>query len=91
MAEGANRIAVVTDDPDKYPGIGPLGAGRDYPPPRRLDAVQKELREIEGVRAGLRPDLRRREAPPPQARHLPDPQKRVFINEPSARAAAIAR
>jgi indolepyruvate ferredoxin oxidoreductase len=31
--------------------------------------------------ADLRPDLRRREAPPPQARPLPRPAARVFINE----------
>ena len=37
-----------------------------------LDAVQRRLREVAGrLGAGLRPDLRRREAPPPQARRVP--------------------
>jgi indolepyruvate ferredoxin oxidoreductase len=39
-----------------------------------LDAVQRELREIAGLHGHhLRPDLRHREAPPPQARHVPRP------------------
>ena len=47
-----------------------------------LDAIQRDLRQTRGrVRADLRPDLRRREAPPSQARPLPDPARRVFINE----------
>ena len=33
------------------------------------------------LRADLRPDLRGREAPPPQARRLPDPTSASFINE----------
>src|SRR5207237_1399195 len=44
-AEGAKRLAIVTDDPDKYPG--------NYFPPlatvhhrRELDAVQRELRDV---------------------------------------------
>ena len=41
-----------------------------------LDAVQRALREVAGRHGpGLRPDLCRREAPPPQARRVPDPDR----------------
>ena len=83
-AEGVERIVVVTDEPEKYPPTSacPPAACRSGTR-RELDAVQRELREIPGVHgADLRPDLRRREAPPPQAQAaFPDPAKRVVINE----------
>jgi hypothetical protein len=47
--------------------------GVDGPPPRRARPVQRELRESRASPSCLRPDLRRREAPPPQARHVPGP------------------
>ena len=44
-------------------------------PRDELDAVQREMQEVRGrQRHPLHPDLRRREAPPPQARHLPRPR-----------------
>ena len=57
-----------------------------------LDAVQRELRETAGRHgADLRPDLRRREAPPPQARHVPRPGRSASSSTSwSARAAATA-
>ena len=58
-----------------------------------LDAIQRELREIAGTHGHhLRPDLRHREAPPPQARH--DRQIRPSASSStswSAKAAATAR
>ena len=52
---------------------------RAFPIPMRprgeLDTVQREMEKVDGrLRHPLRPDLRRREAPPPQARHLPRPR-----------------
>jgi indolepyruvate ferredoxin oxidoreductase len=75
-AEGVGRIVVVSDEPDKYP-IGTAWApGTTFHHRDELDAVQRELREIAGRhRADLRPDLRRREAAPAQARHFPDPRR----------------
>ena len=60
---------------------------------RDLHAVQRELRDIAGRHgADLRPDLRRREAPPPQARHDPGPADSApSSTRRSARAAATAR
>ena len=71
-AEGAKKVVVVTDEPDKYPVGTDFAHGVSIRHRDELDAVQRELRDIPGPhRAGLRPDLRRREAPPAQARHLP--------------------
>ncbi|MGC2198569.1 MAG: indolepyruvate ferredoxin oxidoreductase family protein [Stellaceae bacterium] len=81
-AEGVRRIAVVTDEPEKYP------AGVDFAPGvkvrRRddLDAVQRELREITGVTAIVydqtcAAEKRRRR----KRGRFPDPAKRVVIND----------
>ena len=70
-AEGAKRVVVVTDEPDKY------ASDIDWPPGLTvhhrddLIEVQKELAAIPGRHGDdLRPDLRRGKAPPPQAAHL---------------------
>ncbi|MDH3589302.1 MAG: indolepyruvate ferredoxin oxidoreductase family protein [Gammaproteobacteria bacterium] len=47
-AEGVERIALLSDDPDKFDaGDFPPGASIDHR--RELDRVQRELREIDGV------------------------------------------
>jgi indolepyruvate ferredoxin oxidoreductase len=59
-----------------------MAAGSHLPSPRRPRRRAARTARGEGrLGADLRPDLRGREAPPPQARHLPDPDKRVIINE----------
>ncbi|SOD90993.1 indolepyruvate ferredoxin oxidoreductase family protein [Caenispirillum bisanense] len=81
-AEGVQKIIVVADDPDKY-AIGTAWAGgvtirhRDD-----LDAVQKELRGVEGVTVLLydqtcAAEKRRRR----KRGKMIDPDKRVFVNE----------
>lgn len=81
-AEGVDRIALVSDDPDRYP------AGTDWPSAisihhrSELDAVQRELREIPGVTVLLydqtcAAEKRRRR----KRGAYPDPDKRVVINE----------
>jgi indolepyruvate ferredoxin oxidoreductase len=81
-AEGAKKIVVVTDEPDKYP----LGAGFAHGVTIRhrdeLDAVQKELREIPGLTVLVydqtcAAEKRRRR----KRGTFPDPAKRVFIND----------
>jgi indolepyruvate ferredoxin oxidoreductase len=81
-AEGAKKIVVVTDEPDKYP----LGAGFAHGVTIRhrddLDAVQKELREIPGLTVLVydqtcAAEKRRRR----KRGTFPDPNKRVFIND----------
>ncbi len=81
-AEGVERIAVVTDEPEKYGGHGAF-------PPRTtihhrddLDGVQRELREVKGVSVLIydqtcAAEKRRRR----KRGTFPDPDKRVIINE----------
>ena len=80
----ATRIVVVTDEPGQVSGAtGDLRRASTVHHRDELDA--RAARAARGHRrhgADLRPDLRRREAPPPQARRvIADPAKRVVINE----------
>jgi indolepyruvate ferredoxin oxidoreductase len=81
-AEGVERIAVVSDDPDHYP------AGTEWPRATtlhhrsELDAVQRELRDVPGVSVLIydqtcAAEKRRRR----KRGTYPDPDKRVIINE----------
>jgi indolepyruvate ferredoxin oxidoreductase len=47
-AEGAKKIVVVTDEPEKYRGVQGLAPGVTVRHRDELDAVQRELREVEG-------------------------------------------
>jgi indolepyruvate ferredoxin oxidoreductase len=80
-AEGATRIVVVTDEPDKYTGItlvdGVAVQHRD-----QLDAIQRQFREIKGTTVIIydqtcATEKRRRR----KRGTLVDPAKRVVINE----------
>lgn len=81
-AEGVQRIAVVTDEPDKYP------PGFDWPPgitihPRAdFDDVQRELADVRGTSVLIfdqtcAAEKRRRR----KRKTLATPDRRVFINE----------
>ena len=74
--EGVKRIAVVTDEPEKYKSVTDLATGTSIHHRRDLDQVQRGLREIEGVyRPDLRSNLRSRKTPPAQTWHFPRPGK----------------
>jgi indolepyruvate ferredoxin oxidoreductase len=81
-AEGAKRIVIVTDEPDKYtPNVG-LAPGITVHHRDQLDDVQRELREIEGTTILIydqtcATEKRRRR----KRGAYPDPAKRVVINE----------
>src|ERR1700731_4445979 len=81
-AEGVRRIVVVTDEPDKYaPGVD-FAPGTAVRHRDDLDAVQRELRDMEGVTAIVydqtcAAEKRRRR----KRGRFPDPAKRVFIND----------
>lgn len=81
-AEGATRVTVVTDEPDKYPHNAP------WPPDLKVhhrdnyDQVQREFREISGTSVIIydqtcAAEKRRRR----KRGEFPDPPKRLFINE----------
>ncbi len=81
-AEGVGRIAVVSDEPDKYPTSGAFPAGTSVDHRRELDRVQRELRELTGVTAIIydqtcAAEKRRRR----KRKLMVDPPKRVVINE----------
>ncbi len=81
-AEGVDRIAVVTDEPEKYAGVAEFPAGATVHHRDDLDAVQRELREVKGVSVLLydqtcAAEKRRRR----KRGTFPDPDKRVIINE----------
>jgi indolepyruvate ferredoxin oxidoreductase len=81
-AEGVHRIALVTDEPGKYPVGTPWAPGVTFHHRDQLDEVQRELREIKGVSVLIydqtcAAEKRRRR----KRGTFPDPAKRVFINE----------
>ncbi len=81
-AEGAKKVVVVTDEPEKYPVGTNWAPGTDVRPREELDAVQKELRDIEGVTILLYDQTCAAEKRRRRKRGLyPDPPKRAFINE----------
>jgi indolepyruvate ferredoxin oxidoreductase len=91
LAEGVQKLVVVSDDPDKYfernlpsaaPTIHKLPGGVEVKHRDELDAVQRELREIAGTTAIIydqtcATEKRRRR----KRGTLQDPAKRVVINE----------
>ncbi|HCP00551.1 MAG TPA: indolepyruvate ferredoxin oxidoreductase family protein [Rhodospirillaceae bacterium] len=81
-AEGAAKVVVVTDEPDKYPDEYGFADGVTVHDRKYLDQVQRELREIPGVTVLVydqtcAAEKRRRR----KRGTYPDPAKRVFINE----------
>lgn len=81
-AEGVERIAVVTDEPDKYAGKVQFPSRATIHHRDELDAVQRELREVKGVSVLLydqtcAAEKRRRR----KRGTFPDPDRRVIINE----------
>jgi indolepyruvate ferredoxin oxidoreductase len=81
-AEGAKRIVVVTDEPEKYDAVTHLAPGVTVHHRDELDAIQKQLREIEGCTVIVydqtcATEKRRRR----KRGTLVEPAKRVVINE----------
>ncbi|TAN51329.1 MAG: indolepyruvate ferredoxin oxidoreductase family protein, partial [Rhodospirillales bacterium] len=81
-AEGVGRIAVVSDEPDKYPVGSDFPASTSFHHRDDLDLVQRELREWPGVSVLIfdqtcAAEKRRRR----KRGKLPDPPQRLVINE----------
>ena len=81
-AEGIERIAVVSDDPEKYKGVVAFPAGSTVHHRDDMDQVQRDLREVKGVSVLIydqtcAAEKRRRR----KRGAYPDPDKRVIINE----------
>ena len=81
-AEGASKIVVVTDEPEKYGAAPDFAKGVVVHHRDRLDAVQRTLRETVGTSVLIydqtcAAEKRRRR----RRGTFPDPAKRMFINE----------
>ncbi len=80
--EGVQRIALVTDEPHKYPKEIRWPSGMTIHHRDELDAVQRQLAEIPGVTVMIydqtcASEKRRRR----KRGEFPDPDKRVIIND----------
>ncbi len=80
-AEGVTRIALVSDDPDRHVDRSLLPAGIDIQHRDRLDAVQRALRDYEGVSVIIydqtcAAEKRRRR----RRKEMADPDVRIAIN-----------
>jgi len=81
-AEGAARITIVTDEPEKYEGVKGLPGGIAIQHRDTLDAVQREFRELKGTTVIIydqtcATEKRRRR----KRGTLVDPALRVVVNE----------
>lgn len=81
LAEGAARVIVVSDEPEKYrPGQFP--AVIDIHHRSELDRMQRELRDVSGLSVLIYDQTCAAEKRRRRKRGLyPDPPKRVFIND----------
>ena len=81
-AEGAKRVVVVTDEPDKYPSDTQWPAGLAIHHRDELMTEQKALAEIPGVTVLIYDQTCAAEKRRRRKRHtFPDPDKRVIVNE----------
>jgi indolepyruvate ferredoxin oxidoreductase len=81
-AEGVKRIALVTEDLGRYTDRGALPSLVSLHDRKDMDAVQRELRDVEGVSVLIydqtcAAEKRRRR----KKNEYPDPAKRMVINE----------
>ncbi|MBA5636568.1 indolepyruvate ferredoxin oxidoreductase family protein [Duganella sp. LX20W] len=81
-AEGVKRIALVTEDLNRYTDRSALPAIVSLHDRKEMDAVQRELREVQGVSVLIydqtcAAEKRRRR----KKGEFPDPAKRMVINE----------
>ncbi len=81
-AEGAKRVVVVSDEPDKYAPSAGFPQFTTFYHRDELEKVQEELQEIAGVTVLIYDQTCAAEKRRRRKRGLfPDPPKRVFINE----------
>ncbi len=81
VSEGVRKLVIVTDQPEKYQGVA-LADGVTVHHRDELDAIQRQLREIEGTTVIIydqtcATEKRRRR----KRGTMADPDKRVVINE----------
>ncbi|MGB2730125.1 MAG: indolepyruvate ferredoxin oxidoreductase family protein [Methylovirgula sp.] len=81
-AEGASKVAVVTDEPEKYPRSTQWPAGLMVRSRADLDAIQRELAATSGTTVLIYDQTCAAEKRRRRKRGiLADPDRRIFINE----------
>ena len=80
-AEGAKRVVIVTDEPEKYDEVTDLAPGVTVHHRRQMQEIERELRDTEGCTVLIydqtcASEKRRRR----KRGTFPDPNKRAFIN-----------
>ena len=81
-AEGVQRIAIVSDDPELHRGDPMIPAGVTFDHRSRLDAIQRELRDVPGVSVLIYDQVCATEKRRRRKRGLMEQsERRVFINE----------
>jgi indolepyruvate ferredoxin oxidoreductase len=81
-AEGVKRLAIVSDDPGKYPDGNYFPQGASVHHRRELDQVQREMRDTRGLTVIIYDQTCAAEKRRRRKRGLyPDPAKRAFIND----------
>ncbi|MGB3867006.1 MAG: indolepyruvate ferredoxin oxidoreductase family protein [Xanthobacteraceae bacterium] len=82
VAEGAKRVVVVSDEPNKYPDMSLFPRGVTTHDRKDLDTIQRQLRETKGLTVLIYDQTCAAEKRRRRKRGLfPDPPKRVFIND----------
>ncbi|SED85448.1 indolepyruvate ferredoxin oxidoreductase [Rhizobiales bacterium GAS191] len=80
LAEGATRVAVVAEQPERWAGRLPRGVSLDHRD--KLDKVQRKLREVEGVSVLVFDQVCAAEKRRRRKRGtLPVPERLAFIND----------
>ncbi|MEJ8858318.1 indolepyruvate ferredoxin oxidoreductase family protein [Variovorax robiniae] len=81
-AEGAKKVVIVTDEPEKYQGVSVPGDHVEVKHRDLLDEIQREFREIKGTTAIIYDQTCATEKRRRRKRGTAvDPAKRVVINE----------
>ena len=81
-AEGVQRIAIASDEPEKYGALSAFPPGTTVHSRDVLDPLQRDLREVPGVSVLIYDQTCAAEKRRRRKRGLyPDPPKRVFIND----------
>ncbi len=82
FAEGARRVVIASDEPEKYSTLARFPPGTTIHHRRELDQAQRDLRREPGVTVMIYDQTCAAEKRRRRHRGLyPDPRKRVFINQ----------
>ena len=81
-AEGAKKIIIVTDEPEKYSADARLPGGVTVHHRDQLDELQRQLRDTSGTTVLIYDQTCATEKRRRRKRHTyPDPARRIFIND----------